>query len=283
MCCSVAPAHFSETIVFIGVKVHPIHGLVHVLAYQNQASNLHFGPNAMVLHIPNGSRMGPDNFIDTRGCRNFLSEMKRTLFPPPPRRAILRGNPIIGARASGVQVFDHGSYTVVLADRPSEIPSALGRVPEEKRPTIRPKLFDFYEREFPDYTLALCCFDGRVRAEPMTLWYKPRNPGQVMWPALDSHTGNPPDIRAFVDTDHVLIAGADNLAPSPNDGAGFARPRPDLSSCGPWVDEFLPSKIVGRRFAGQMANGDFALNIDDLLVGNMGAIIRQSVPSLAAV
>ncbi len=213
--------------------------------------------------------------------------MKLALFPPPPPPPIDRV--LIGARAyesSHVQVFEHGNYTVVLADRPSEIPEALNRVPEEKRPKIRPKLFEFYEREFPDHTLALCCFDSRTsfNAEPMTLWYKPSDEGKVVWPALDSHTGNPPDIFGMVDTDHVLIAGADNIDPTNLEGGtGVAKDMPDFDSCGPWAAEFLPKKIIGRRFRGQMANGDFALNIDDLIRGDMGAIVRQRVPSVAAV
>lgn len=52
MCISTGEAAFSGTIVYCGRQHHPVHGLIHVLGYQNTAVNLADGPNAMLLHLP---------------------------------------------------------------------------------------------------------------------------------------------------------------------------------------------------------------------------------------
>jgi len=52
MCISTGEAAFSGTIVYCGRQHHPVHGLIHVMGYQNTAVNLTDGPNAMLLHLP---------------------------------------------------------------------------------------------------------------------------------------------------------------------------------------------------------------------------------------
>ena len=52
MCISTGEATFSGTIVYCGRQHHPVHGLIHVMGYQNTAVNLSDGRNAMLLHLP---------------------------------------------------------------------------------------------------------------------------------------------------------------------------------------------------------------------------------------
>ena len=52
MCISTGEAAFSGTILYCGRQHHPVHGLIHVVGYQNTAVNLADGPNAMLLHLP---------------------------------------------------------------------------------------------------------------------------------------------------------------------------------------------------------------------------------------
>jgi len=51
MCVSMDQAEFSGTILYAGRLRHPVHGLIHVLGYQNTVVNLAEGPNAMLLHL----------------------------------------------------------------------------------------------------------------------------------------------------------------------------------------------------------------------------------------
>lgn len=278
MCCSMERAHFEQTIVFIGEKQHPVHGLVHVLGYQNTAVNLSEIPNAMLLHIPAGEVMLEENFIDMSGCRQALRDMVRVLEPPRPD---FRGNPdrmLIGAKAEppAVRVFEHDIYTVVLSERPSLIPGALARVPEDKRPNANPPLFDFYEREFPGWTVAVCCFNNREarQAAPLMMWYRPMNEVELHWPTLDSHSGGVPDIRGNVSVDHWLITGSDNF----EGGKGVAV---DYSGgCGSDPRSFLPTRVIGTRINRNMSNGDFVIDTEAVAKGNIGAMVRQPVPSL---
>ncbi|CAK7281408.1 polymorphic toxin type 28 domain-containing protein [Streptomyces sp. RM1] len=66
----------------------------------------------------------------------------------------------LGAESEpAVRVFEHDVYTVLLADDPALIHTALHRVPWKRRPRIEPDLLAFYAEHFPDHAIALCCFD----------------------------------------------------------------------------------------------------------------------------
>src|SRR2546422_68401 len=172
MCVSVAPARLTGTILYVGRHTHPELGPVEVLGYQNTVANLDTGPNAMLLHLP-ATGMTRANFLDTDDTPDVLRDLVDALRPAawgaPAGRAVPAGPP------PAVEVFDHGVYTVVLAADPRDIPAALERVPDLKRPSLSPDLFDFYAETFPDYPVALCCFDNADarRAAPLLMWYRP--------------------------------------------------------------------------------------------------------------
>lgn len=62
MCISTGEAAFSGTILYCGRRHDRVHGLVHVLGYQNTAVNLTDGPNAMLLHLPT-RQLTPRHFL----------------------------------------------------------------------------------------------------------------------------------------------------------------------------------------------------------------------------
>lgn len=273
MCCSMAPAHFAGTTVFIGEKAHHSFGLVHVLGYQNTVVNYADGPNAMILHIPAGVPMTQGNFIDTTGCREFLNNMVTALRPPAFLTLGGHRARTIGASAP-VHIFEHGIYTVVLSADPTQIPEALSRVPEAKRPAMNPRLFDFYAQEFPKWSVALCCFDNReaAKAAPMLMWYKPMNGKRLMLPSLDCHTGDVPDVKAQVLVDHWIIAGSDRMPPDVGVQVRYT------DGCAPEVMAFLPSRVVGRQFREMMPNGDFVIDTERVLAGD-AKFLRLPAPS----
>jgi hypothetical protein len=173
-------------------------------------------------------------------------------------------------------LFEHDIYTVVLAANAALIPEALSLVPEHRRiPANRP-LFDFYARMYPDYAVALCCFDNRdaARSDPLLLWYTPLYPDRYELPAIDCHTGGVPDIGAPAYVDHWVILGTDE-EPDLQDGAwGTARMDWSEEVRSSAAGAFLPAAITGRTYTGLHPNGDFMISRADLLAGRTAAMER---------
>jgi hypothetical protein len=258
MCVSAGPARLAGTILYGGVVDHPVHGLIHVLGYQNTPQNLADGPNAMLLHLP--GVVTRENFIDTSTCPWLLSEMVDAVRP-------LSRSLSVGSAMQSVEVFDHDIYTVVLAGSAALVADALVQVPPRRRASVSAELLGFYAERYPDHAIALCCFDTRdaLEADPLLIWYTPHDPSVLSLPAVDCHTGGVPDLTALVPADHWVILGS-----SP---AGTPIERP------PAVAEFLPSHVIGRRFEGLMPNGDFRISLQDLRDDDLTGLWRVTAPA----
>jgi hypothetical protein len=264
MCLSVAPASFSGTVLYAGRKNHPRLGRIEVLGYQNRAQNLHAGPNAMVLHVP--ARLTEANFVDV-GQHDVLETMVATV-----RRPGEPGGPAYGSYGgygggAAVQVFDHGMYTILIAENPTRIPAALKRVPRNRRPQLKRELFRFYAKNFPHHSLVLCCFDSAFQADPLLMWYPPADERVYALPALDGHTGRAPDLREYVSVDHWLMFGGDDF------GGYWGQPV-DYPGVPDDVRQFLPDRVTGTYRGGHAPNGDFAISQANLAQGNLAAIAR---------
>jgi hypothetical protein len=172
----------------------------------------------------------------------------------------------------GPIVFDSGIYTVVLADDVSKIPGVLNKVPENKRPALNPEFFNAYDKWYKGWTFALCCFDNRdaKNSAPMVWWYEPKYPDLMFFPALDAHTGKPPDLNASVLVDHCLVVASDKAE-------RFQDPFHML--CSPWrefaynrdrrsdTNDFMPDRVMGRLYNGMMPQGDFVFRVNDVRHG----------------
>ena len=165
MCITTHPADLSNTKIYAG-EARLGETYVHVMAYRNTAATE--GPNAMILPIPAARMLGPANVIDTREFAGFLDAMLAE------DRDYVRG--IGDGVPESPQVFDVGSYTVVLAQRPQAIARAIEGVPANKRPSLNPALLQAFDDLYPGWPLAVCCWDGAIEAEPMLWWYEPKTP-----------------------------------------------------------------------------------------------------------
>lgn len=217
---------------------------VHVLAYQNRAQSP--GPNAMILPIPTDEPMGPDNIVDTREARWFLEDLD-TSARHQTRGLSKSSDRLLGA-APPVQVFNSGSYTVVLATDAEAIPGALSQVPTEKRPTVAPDFFTEYAKLYPGWPIAVCCWSGRISAEPLLWWYVSKYPKWLFFPTVDAHDGRPP-LDGNVKVDHSLLWGLRNGAFTPR----FRQPLPAS------VKELIAPTLNSFRPNGLMSNGDYWL------------------------
>ena len=260
-CCSLGPAHFSQTR-GLAAEVKVKGKSVHLLGYQNTAVNqAKAGGNALLLPIParHGS-MGPGNILDTSTCPNAFQDMETAV-----RRASTTRTLELSREGSGVQVFDHDIYTIVLARDAKAIPDAMNQVRVERRPSLAPEIFTAYGDWYPGWTFALCCFNTKEEAQgsPMIWWYEPLHPNSLFFPALDAHDGHPPDLKANVEVDHMLMVSSWQM------NAPRIRPVDYTDrSISPAVRAYLPDKVIGRQMEGMMPNGDFVFDLKKVQRGD---------------
>jgi hypothetical protein len=263
MCCSMSKSEMSHTHLYAGEAVRD-GKYVHVLGYQNTARSS--GPNAMILPLPAKGSLGPDNTIDTRGFSHFLEDISDA------SRTRMRGGKSASRSLSQstVQVFDVGSYTVVLAERAGDVQAALAQVPAEKRPAINDAVLASFDRNYPGWPLAVCCWNGNIDAEPLLWWYEPRNTEMLFAPALDSHDGQAPRVGAPVKVDHHLSFGTTlRGATGPKSPVYYRNALP------PEVASLLPKAVVGTKITALMPNGDFLMG-----VGGTGMAERATPPGV---
>jgi hypothetical protein len=266
MCCSLRPAKLTNTVLYAASAMNEGRH-VHVMGYQNRAENLSKGPNAMLLPIPSTVAMGPDNMLDTTAAKAILKDYAQAVRPPP----TLSPNPGfrgVARAAAPVQVFDKGSFTVALAERASDLPGAIGRIPVNKRPEINEDIFAAYDRLYPGWKMALCAWDGTLEAEPLLWWYEPLDSTRLFMPALDAHDGRPPRIGADVAMDHSVVVGR---VTNPFGNQVLFR-----DALPKHLTPFLATQVVGRQYDGMsMKNGDFICSMSDLGAGD---ILRVAPP-----
>lgn len=258
MCVSIgaANASFSNTKLYVGEAMR--NGkYVHVLAYQNKAKTGKNQPNAMIIPFPTNVAMGPQNVLDTSKFPKFLDEISSATRMT---RLLSADGITKGARSFGIaQVFDVGSYTVVLADNVAQVPEALEKVPENKRPAVSADFLKAYGELYPNQPVALCCWNGAVEAEPLLWWYEPKNPETLFVPTMDAHDGSAPDLNADVDTDHIVSVGS-TISISRSYYTGTVLYSSSLGEAA----NLLPKHVVGTKLVGHYKNGDCFVNVSEL-------------------
>lgn len=274
MCCSLEPAHFSATTIYVGEAKHPTRDvLTHVLGYQNTAENLSRGPNAMVLPFPSAEFMTPENVISNKdnaaALKQLFQRYRDTIRPV--ERGYSKSLAAGGCASNHVQVFDTGDYTVVMAksDNIVEMHKALGQVRESRRPKLDRHFLVAYRKLYPGWTLALCCFDGSFQADPMLWWYVPLNTSRLFAPTLDAHDGKPPNVNQAVALDHTLVFGSTDR---PRGERVFGQIDETLR---PWLADRIHGvqykpPVLSTQFElsdGWAANGDFVVKWDDVPAG----------------
>lgn len=229
------------------------------MGYQNHAENQAEGPNCMILHIPSAAAMGPDNMIDGSKCPSVLKDLERMTRPRTRSRdepRSLRSKPQAAA-----QVFDKGMYTVVLSTSGAAAAAALEQVPTNRRPEVPPYFLGYYERLFPGWALALCCYEqASFVADPLLWWYEPMFPDKLFAPGLDAHDGRLPRLESKVHRDHRVIFGLE-------DEARGLVPLPGLDNNYPQLRELLPRSAHQFHREGKERNGDFVADVATLRRG----------------
>jgi hypothetical protein len=244
MCVTLSKASMRKTIVYAGEAQRPQGTYVHVLGYQNQAENLAGQANAMILPFPSKAEMGPENVIDTSACPDIMTSMSKA--------TAITGTRSARRNTSPVKVFQTGSYTVALAQRASQLAEAIAALPAGLRPNLNQDITQAYTRWYPDWPIAVCAWDGQIKATPLFWWYEPLNPKALFLPALDAHDGKVPNPRKDVQRDHALLIGS-TIHP-------FGIPNPTDERLG----GFLPPQVWGQVVEGLDFNGDYTVDIEHI-------------------
>lgn len=238
---------------------------VHVCGYQNQAMSVE-GPNCMFLNFA-GSNLqlvrGPER------TRSFMEDMTAAL----PELAYADRGMRSGSYGRGITVESYGDYTVILAQGPGDILSALNQVPANRRPARNRQLqemVNFYMSWFGRDSFVLACFDGRVQPQhPITVSYTPRDRSVLTIPGLDGHDGTVPTIGEPVYRDFRLAFGVEGVQLPIN---VYYNDKGVLGQ--PWA----PSSVTGftdNRSDGP--NGDYVVPVKAVWRGLMGAQLAAAL------
>ena len=257
MCCTFTESKMSNTRIYVG-QAERQSKLVHVLAYQNTAISNR--PNAMVLPFPTRAKMGQENVIDTRKFKDFLKDI--TEASKMHMKSAGRRSMMLGSRGDDhddlAEVFDSGSYTIVLATNVWQIPEALSRVATEKRPNVTSDFLIGYNELYPEQPIAVCCWNGAIEAEPLMWWYEPTDSKTLFIPTMDAHSGKAPKVGEKVDTDHIISVG------STTGNMGHSVKYSQLRSIPADVKELLPLNVHGKKLPGRLENGDCLVKVAGL-------------------
>jgi len=265
MCCTLAPANLSETIVY----AHQMADGRHVLGYQNKAStaktsssySVYRDPfyraiganptsnglatppkvNAMILPIPSKGEMGPGNAVDLREDKTVLKDYAKTILSlKSGQRSFSKG--IALKSADSVQVFKTGSYEVVLAKQPRLLPNVVSELHPDV--PLNSELMEAYAAWYEGWHVAVCFWSGDIEPEPIMFTYEPMFRHFLFAPTLDSHTGGVPP--RYASLDHTILFGSQKGLQVKRQTTTPAHLKPYFSDC---VLGFIPSK--------HMLNGDY--------------------------
>jgi hypothetical protein len=252
MCMSANRAEFSVTRIYVGEATRD-NKRVHVLAYQNTAKNLADKPNAMILPIPSSAEMNEKNVIDTTDFKGFMKDIADATKISD--RSFSKGSDRRLRSLGSIHVFNSGSYTVVLSKDTQQIAEALDRcVAINKRPSISESFLEGFGKLYPDHQIAVCCWDGKVEAEPLLWWYEPQDTTLYFVPTMDAHDGNPPNPEAYVHCDHVISVGH----------ASGKQVHYTTDNIPETARNLLPTNVHGVRLPGRMRNGDMHIVVADI-------------------
>jgi hypothetical protein len=239
---TIGPAKIWDSIVYAGEGFHPeTHRYIHVLGLQNRVINEFDRPNAVIVPVPSVGALSRPNLIDT--APDALSAMSGPLRQMNPALGLLLPR---GAR--GATLVTRGQYGVTFINEPQGAVVALEALPAELRPPHDRSLLAAYARWYPGWPLLLCCWQGRMHADPVVLWYEPRDPKRLFLPTLQALQGGTPQPLATVQRDVTLVVGS-TIRPF-----GIS-PRRTLSS------PFLPNAVWGEWVTGAGPNVDHELDV----------------------
>lgn len=257
MCCTLEEAVLSST-VLLAHQVEHEGRRVNVIGYQNTAESRGSGPNAMIIPIPSATPMSQANCVDMTGVGSVFKDYWDLLRPKT--RGLYLGGPAAADAFDALEVFNSGSYTVLLTKQVNltQLREAMVELPADKRIELdlqKAKIFSAYRKMYPDWHIAICIWNDHVEAEPILWWYDPMPEyvGNHFLPGLDAHDGQPPNLKVAVRVDHTIVVGAPSERPGWNNASDVVAKVPEH------LRKWLPAHVFGEEISGQLRNGDWVL------------------------
>ncbi len=264
MCITAFPAKPSNTLIYAG-ETRKNDKIVHVLAYQNNIETN--GGNAMVIPFPALATMGPENVLDTTDCKDFLNRIASQF-----DESLTKGSRSFSTtlRRSKVEIFDSGSYTVILANDFSKVTKKhLNKIPKEKQVEFSKEFINSFQELYPDWPVAMCFWNGKVKAEPLFWWYEPKDSSKLFLPTFDAHGDLPKKTDKYKlsanKLDHTLMVGStvNKLSDKKRSYLDMAMNYLIHEQIGP----MLPREIFGVKFKDKaVVNSDIWVDLHENLL-----------------
>lgn len=243
-------------------------GYRHVLAYQNRVTNLAEGPNCMLLHIASKSNILPEWLVDTSEHRSFLADLYSYVDPINTSQMWMSRSP-----KSVNYVIEQGVYHIAILNKTDNksVTDTLKLIPKNKLPSIKPKLLSFFQNNFSDFPILLCCFDNKdaKQATPILVHFPPKFPDTLMFNTIDAHGGFP-NINKQIQFHQKIILGS--YKKQSKEGSLYIKVVPEaIEKNNPnlWgtLAPYLPNYIAGIDFLDLQLlfpNKDICINLADI-------------------
>lgn len=247
---TVGPATAWDTVLYAGDGFHPqTKRYIHVLGFQNRVINDFHRANAVLLPVPAGAPLGPENLLQVPEW--VLEDRANAIRQMDPNRALALPRVVRGG--STVQ---RGRYSVAIASRVSDALEAIETLPPEHRPPVDRAALAAYAKWYEGWPLVIGAWTGRMESEPLVLWYEPLKPQRLFLPSLVAPAGGVPRPLEAVPWDHALLIGS-SVHPF-----GVPVRSRDLAPVG--LESFLPPLVWGKAVKGQGPNVDYEVEVGPL-------------------
>ena len=246
MCITVAEAKLSKT----KILTMPLDNGNHYMAYSNSFVNeKQNGKNAMILPIKGKTKQ--EWFYDTTNYKSFLDDIVNSSTDDKYMGYASRGI----SKGLNIEIFNVGMYNVGLTDSIDSAAIFLS----DNNVEVKEELINFFREKYVDFSFAVCIFDSteKIDSQPIAFEYIPNDNTVLFYPTMDCHTGDAPDLREFVETDHHIIYVHDF-----NESEfKFAKTSITLNN----VPDYLNNKKYRFLKLNQsLKNGDIYINIDSI-------------------
>lgn len=248
MCLSVRPLIVANQAMYVGEASHPEYGDIHVFGLTALVAMKYVGSNILIFPVPCNEPLSKNNILISRST-STLPAMVASL------KANSRTNIEAGVKTKWLLANSPGEITEVLE---SNVAIHVDNI----------EAFASFVGEFyPGCSVIMSVFDGSEEFQNFTLWawYKPTKPEMLFLPTLTS-MGTLVAIDGELPCDYWAIMSTLNM----KGGAEIPHQEADLM-----LKDYLPKRIVGKRFTGWHKNADTVAATEAIQAGFSDGIHRR--------
>ena len=223
--------------------------------------------NVMIIPVP-AKDLWPINFEE---MSHILRDMREAV--QPVMRSMGKGIMALGIGDFEIEAV--GLYTVVTAQSVSGVEAALAQLwkTTDLRPEVNKEVVEAYRKMYPNWPITLWVWqsDSEQESQPIGILYEPRDPDSdwLYVPGTDAHDGGAPR-KGLVEVDHWITASVYDMV-----GGELVRYSDRFEPS--WLEEILPTRVLGGYRGGREPNGDWWVSISNLRKGKFN-MVRMDPP-----